>query len=49
MSLNNEFINDLFEKSKLKIKSEHDNMVNRIKEILETNKSEAIKKIKGLS
>jgi hypothetical protein len=24
-------------------------MVNRIKEILETNKSEAIKKIKGLS
>ena len=47
--MNDEFINDLFEKSKLKIKSEHDNMVNRIKEILETNKSEAIKKIKGLS
>jgi len=47
--MNDEFINDLFEKSKLKIKSEHDNMINRIKEILETNKSDAIKKIKGLS
>ena len=47
--MSDEFINDLFEKSKLKIKSEHDNMINRIKEILETNKSEAVKKIKGLS
>jgi hypothetical protein len=47
--MTDEFINDLFEKSKLKIKSEHDNMVNRIKEILETNKSEAMRKIKSLS
>jgi len=47
--MGDEFIDDLFEKSKLKIKSEHDNMVNRIKEILQTNKSEAIKKIKSLS
>ena len=47
--MGDEFINDLIEKSKLKIKSEHDNMVNKIKEILETNKSEAIKKIKSLS
>ena len=47
--MNDEFISELFEKSRLKIKSEHDNMINRIKEILETNKSEAIKKIKGLS
>jgi hypothetical protein len=47
--MNDEFINELFEKSRLKIKSEHDAMINRIKEILETNKSEAIKKIKGLS
>jgi hypothetical protein len=47
--MGDEFINDLIEKSKLKIKSEHDNMVNKIKEILETNKLEAIKKIKSLS
>ena len=47
--MNDEFINDLFEKSKLKIKSEHDNMINHINKILEANKSEAIKKIKGLS
>ncbi len=47
--MNDEFINDLFEKSKLKIKTEHDRMVNRINDILKTNKSNAIKKIKDLS
>jgi len=47
--VSDQFINDLFEKSRLKLKSEYEQIIAQIEESLQTDKREALKKIKSFS
>ncbi len=47
--MSDQVIDELFKKSRLKLKSEYEQMIAQIEESLRTDKMEALKKIKSFS